>query len=169
MQQMITGLLDFSRSARQTIHKQTVYPDEIIRQVFEDLGSEQDVLKLDLNCQPLPPCQADIVLLTHVYANLLRNAVKFSAHRDTTKIECGSIVENDEVVYFIRDNGAGFDMKYADKLFQVFQRLHSQNEFGGNGVGLAIVERIISRHGGRIWAEADVDKGATFYFTLGTG
>jgi light-regulated signal transduction histidine kinase (bacteriophytochrome) len=114
----------------------------------------------------LPTVEGDPGLLRQVFANLLSNSVKYSRPREHAVIEIGLRVMNDESVIYIRDNGVGFNMKYADKLFGVFQRLHRAEEFEGTGVGLAIVERVIKRHGGHIWAESELDKGATFYFTL---
>ena len=131
---------------------------------------------------PLPPAQGDPTLIRQVWANLIGNAIMFSAKKERVLIEVGYRSENEgppakggpdaehlpsELVYFIRDTGAGFDMTYAEKLFGVFQRLHSAKEFEGTGVGLAIVQRIIHRHGGRVWAAGEVGKGAEFYFTLG--
>ena len=114
----------------------------------------------------MPDCLADESLLKQVLVNLLSNAFKFTQKTQDAKIEIGSQQQNGETVYFVKDNGAGFEMQYAEKLFGVFQRFHREDEFPGTGVGLSIVQRIIQRHGGRIWAEAEVNKGATFYFAL---
>ena len=121
---------------------------------------------MDVAIDDLPPCQADPALLKQVFVNLLANALKFTAHRDVARIAVGWSEQGEESVYFVRDNGVGFDMRYAHKLFGVFQRLHRAEDYAGTGVGLAIVQRIIHRHGGRIWAEAETDRGATFFFTL---
>ena len=111
----------------------------------------------------------DPSLLRQVWANLLSNAIKYSRHAEQARIEIATLEEPQRNVYFVRDNGAGFDMKYADKLFGVFQRLHRADEFEGTGIGLAIVQRVVHRHGGRVWAEAKLNGGATFYFTLEGG
>jgi light-regulated signal transduction histidine kinase (bacteriophytochrome) len=115
----------------------------------------------------LPDCSADPALLRQVFTNLLSNALKFTRKRDAPRIEVSSQMDGSNVIYTVSDNGVGFDMRYAEKLFGVFQRLHRPEEYEGTGVGLAIVQQIVRRHGGRVWAEAAVDKGATFYFTLG--
>ena len=114
----------------------------------------------------LPSSRGDPTLLQHVWSNLLANAVKYSSQVDAPDITVGASKDGDEIVYYVRDNGAGFDMQYAHKLFGVFQRLHGQEEFPGTGVGLAIVHRVVTRHGGRVWAESVPGRGATFYFTL---
>jgi light-regulated signal transduction histidine kinase (bacteriophytochrome) len=114
----------------------------------------------------LPDCLADRGLLRQVFANLLDNALKYSRLRDPSRIVIGCTDVDGEAAYFVRDNGVGFDMRYADKLFGVFQRLHPAEDYEGTGVGLALVQRIVRRHGGRVWAEAELDRGATFFFTL---
>jgi light-regulated signal transduction histidine kinase (bacteriophytochrome) len=132
-----------------------------------NLETEMRDLHIAWTIPALPSVEGDPAMLKQVLANLLGNAVKFSRERDQAQIEMGLAGEEDDrVVLFVRDNGAGFDMKYANKLFGVFQRLHRQDEFEGTGVGLANVRLIITRHGGRVWAEAAPDQGATFYFTL---
>lgn len=168
MGQLVDDLLAFSRLSRQPLKKQPVMPDALIRQTLEDLRYECDGRQVDISVGYLPECQADPALLRQVFVNLIANALKFTRNREPATIEVGSTCAEgaDETVYFVRDNGVGFDMRYVHKLFGVFQRLHLAEEYEGTGVGLAIVERIIHRHGGRIWAEAEVDKGATFYFTL---
>lgn len=123
--------------------------------------------QVNFNLLPLPACVADRTLLKVVLTNLLSNALKFTAHRRVAQIEIGASIQVGEPCYYIRDNGAGFDMRYSGKLFGVFERLHRVDEFDGIGIGLAIAKRILLRHGGRIWAEAEIEKGATFYFTLG--
>jgi light-regulated signal transduction histidine kinase (bacteriophytochrome) len=124
---------------------------------------------MEVHLGKLPACQGDPTLLHQVWFNLLSNAFKYTRDRRPAIIEIGSQAEEDRTIYFVRDNGVGFEMQYARKLFGVFQRLHRADEFEGTGVGLAIVQRIVHRHGGRIWAEAALNRGATFYFSLKEG
>jgi len=134
--------------------------------VFGELTTESARERIDFKLGKLPMANGDPALLHQVWVNLLSNAIKFSSKRERAAIEVGSKRSENESVYFVRDNGAGFDIQYVDKMFGVFQRLHSEDEFEGTGVGLAIVQRIVQRHGGRVWAEGEVDKGATLYFSL---
>ncbi|HMI66062.1 MAG TPA: ATP-binding protein, partial [Cyclobacteriaceae bacterium] len=122
--------------------------------------------KATIILNPLLPVYADYALVTQVWINLISNAIKYSAKKESPKIEIGSIQHENEIVHYVKDNGVGFDTAYADKLFGVFQRLHKASDFDGNGVGLAIVKRIISKHGGRVWAESKPNEGASFYFSL---
>jgi hypothetical protein len=167
MEQLIDGLLTFSRLSRQEIHKIAVEPERLVRQVLQKLESEREGRRIDISIGHLPPCNADPMLLHQVFVNLMANALKYTRRCDVARIEVTSCAESGATTYCIRDNGAGFDMRHADKLFGVFQRLHNYDEFEGTGVGLAIVQNIIQRHGGRIWAKAELDRGAAFYFTLG--
>jgi len=169
MSQLIDDLLAFSRLGRLPLNKQPVAPTDIVHLALEDLRSEREGRQVEIRIGDLPACQADPLLLRQVFVNLLDNALKFTRGREVAVIEVGCREEEGEPVYFVQDNGVGFDMQYADKLFGVFQRLHRAEEYEGTGVGLAVVQHIIHRHGGRVWAEAEVDKGATFYFTLGGG
>ncbi len=167
MNQLIEGLLAFSRFIRQPLRKQTVDLDQLVRQALEDLRGQQQGRRVEFDIGPLPACEADPVLLKQVLINLLSNALKFTRRREVAHIEIKATQTDDgEILYAVRDNGVGFDPEQADHLFGVFQRLHSQEDYEGTGVGLAIVERIIKRHGGRVCAEGQVDHGATFYFTL---
>jgi signal transduction histidine kinase len=172
MGRLVDDLLNFSRLGRQAMQKQSVHPADLARQVLDELQSEQQGRKLNISIGELPVIQADPSLLKQVYVNLLSNSLKYTRVRDEAEIEVGAINANGnggDTVYYVRDNGAGFDMQYANKLFGVFQRLHRAEDFEGTGVGLAIVQRIVQRHGGRVWAEAEVNKGATFSFTLHGG
>jgi light-regulated signal transduction histidine kinase (bacteriophytochrome) len=139
----------------------------LVHQVVEDLKAEREGRDVKILIGDLPKAQADPSLLRQVVVNLLSNALKFTRARQAPLIQVQSRLDGHEPVYFVKDNGVGFDMQYAGKLFSVFQRLHRAEEYEGTGVGLAIVQRIVLRHGGRVWAEAEPDKGATFYFTLG--
>ncbi len=170
MGRLVDDLLAFARLGRQAIRKHIIDPAKLVRQCLDELRGEQDGRSIDVIMGDLPPCQAEPNLLKQVWINLLSNAIKYTRGREVATIEIGSRDHGDpsgESVYFVRDNGVGFDMRYADKLFGVFQRLHRAEEYEGTGVGLAIVQRIVHRHGGRVWAEARPHEGATFYFTLG--
>ena len=167
MGRLIDDLLQFSRLGRQAMTRQPVAMADIVRQCLEELRGEREGREVEVILGELPPCRADAALLKQVWLNLLANALKFTRGRAQARIEAGSFARDGETVYFVRDNGVGFDMAYADKLFGVFQRLHRQEDYEGTGVGLALVHRIIHRHGGRVWAEASPDRGAAFFFTLG--
>ncbi|MFQ5923639.1 MAG: ATP-binding protein, partial [Anaerolineales bacterium] len=170
MGMLIDDLLAFSRLGRQPLRARSVSPDEIVSSAIEDLHAEREGRKVTIAVQDLPECLADQTLLKQVFVNLLDNALKFTRQREEASIEVGFQAPVDgrrDGAYFVKDNGVGFDMQYADKLFGVFQRLHREEDFEGTGVGLATVQRIIHRHGGRVWAEAEVDHGAAFYFNLG--
>ncbi len=167
MGKLIDDLLLFSRMGKQALNVRDVNCAEIVEQSLAELQTEREDRKIEVALGKLPVCRADSILLKQVFMNLLTNAFKFTKVKKNARVEVGSKIIKGETVYFVKDNGVGFDMQYVGKLFGVFQRLHSAAEFEGTGVGLAIVQRIIHRHGGRVWAEAEVDKGASFYFTLG--
>jgi PAS domain S-box-containing protein len=169
MGELIDDLLAFSRLGRSPMVKQTVDTGGLVRAVFADLKDQVAGRELDLQIAGLPACEGDPALLKQVWINLLSNALKYSSKRARARIEVGARTEHEHVVFFVRDDGAGFDMRYVGKLFGVFQRLHRLEDYEGTGVGLAIVQRIVQRHGGRVWAEGAVDRGATFYFTLTGG
>jgi protein-histidine pros-kinase len=164
---LIDGLLSFSQLGRQAIRKREVSPTAMVQRVLDELDADRARRRVEVRVAELPRCQADPTLLHQVFANLLSNALKYTRDRDPALIEVGWHERDGEVVYFVKDNGLGFDMQHAGRLFGVFERLHRIPRFEGTGVGLAIVHRIIARHGGRIWADAAPDAGATFSFTLG--
>ncbi len=166
MGHLIDDLLNLARIGRKEISRKDVTMSDLVRQSVEDLHNETE-RKIEWRIETLPVLNCDPGLIRLVFTNLLSNASKFTQTRPAALIEVGSLVTNGETTLFVRDNGVGFDPQYADKLFGVFQRLHRQEEFAGTGIGLATVQRIIHRHGGRIWAESALDRGATFYFTLG--
>jgi len=167
MDRLIEDLLNFSRLIRQPLNKRVIDLSELVTNALQTFETERQGRQIEIVLEPLPACQGDPLLMFQVWVNLISNALKYTRQQASARVEIGSQRSaRDEVIYFIRDNGVGFDMRYADKLFSVFQRLHSANEFEGTGVGLALVQRIIQRHGGRIWAEAQPNQGATFYFTL---
>lgn len=166
MSRLVNDLLNLAHVGRQEMKKERTSLNLLIEEVIGEMKRETEGRDIEWRVAELPTVEGDPGLLKQVFANLLSNAVKYSRPRQHAVIEIGLRVMNDESVIYIRDNGVGFNMKYADKLFGVFQRLHRAEEFEGTGVGLAIVERVIKRHGGHIWAESELDKGATFYFTL---
>ncbi len=179
MGRLISDLLAFAHLGRQPLTMKPVDTNELVRKALSTLSAEQENRRVEIHTADLPACHGDPALLQQVFVNLLSNALKYSRKREIARVELGAAKAGDlpkgilpdniapqAVVYYIRDNGIGFDMQYATKLFRVFERLHSSEEYEGTGVGLAIVRRIIERHGGRVWANAAVDQGATFYFML---
>ena len=166
MAQLIDDLLAFSRLSRQPIAQSNVDMRQLAERAFSDAARAAPERGIELVLGTIPPARGDLAMLRQVYANLLSNAVKFTAPREHARVELGSSEGKGERVYFVKDNGVGFDMRYVNKLFGVFQRLHEANQFEGTGVGLAIVQRVVHRHGGRVWAESTLGEGATFYFTL---
>jgi light-regulated signal transduction histidine kinase (bacteriophytochrome) len=163
MGRLIDDLLEFSRLGRQTPAKQSIDMTALAREAADEAVRGT---RTALEVGSLPAAAADRALLRQVWVNLIGNAVKYSGKSERPRVEIGGHVDGEEGVYWVRDNGAGFDMRYAAKLFGVFQRLHGQDEFPGTGVGLAIVQRVVTRHGGRVWAEGKVGEGARFSFTL---
>jgi len=166
MGQLIDDLLAFSRLGRQEIRKGEIDMADLARAVYDEIVQAVPEQSIQLSIGPMPSACADRSLIRQVLVNLLSNAVKFTRTRETSLIEIGYKSENGENIYYVKDNGVGFDGRYADKLFGVFQRLHTSEEFEGTGVGLAIVHSIVQRHGGRVWGESAVDAGATIFFTL---
>jgi two-component system, sensor histidine kinase and response regulator len=168
MGQLIEDLLALSQLGRQPLLRSRIDLDPLAHRLIADLFAKEPLRRhhTKVRIGPLGECNGDASLIEQVWVNLLSNAFKFTRERRPGIIELGCRTDGPETVYFVRDNGAGFNMEYAHKLFGVFQRLHSESEFEGTGVGLSIVHRVIQRHGGRIWADGDVGKGATFHFTL---
>ncbi|MGH7230884.1 MAG: sensor histidine kinase [Nitrospiraceae bacterium] len=166
MKTLIDDLLSFSRMARTEMHKTGVSLHELVKEVVRELEPDTDKRQITWIIHTLPQVHGDTAMLHQVLLNLIANAVKYTRHCENPTIEIGCDASPDQVVIFVRDNGAGFDMQYVDRLFGVFQRLHTSAEFEGTGVGLANVRRIIARHGGKVWAEGAVRQGATFYFSL---
>ena len=165
MGRLIDDLLNFSKLGMRSIEKEMVQPALIVKEILREVRADPSAKNVEFVVDDLPPCQADPILLKQVYANLISNALKFSRKKDHPVIEIGSMTKDGHLTFFVRDNGIGFDMRYAGKVFGVFQRLHNAQEYEGTGVGLAIVQRIIEIHGGHIWVESEVDRGTTFYFT----
>ena len=167
MKSLLDGLLEFSRYVRATPKQSLIDMNSLVRNVCNELlDSDDNPGAVSITIRPLLSANGDATLIRQVWYNLISNAFKFTRYKQKRKIEISSLKKDNEIVYCVADNGVGFDMQYANKLFNAFSRLHSIEEFEGTGVGLAIVNRIVRRHGGRVWAEAKVDNGANFYFTL---
>lgn len=165
MGRLIDCLLDFSRLGKKPVTKSIVDMESLVKKVIDETNAAYPN-KASITVGTLQAAHADAMLLSHVWTNLISNAVKYSSKKEEPLVEIGCERHDDEIVYHVKDNGAGFSMEYAHKLFGVFQRLHSANEFEGTGIGLAIIQRIVQKHGGRVWAEAEENKGACFYFSL---
>jgi signal transduction histidine kinase len=163
---LIDDLLTFARLNRQELNKRAIDTGRLVRDALDELGSPWPDRQVEILVGDLPASSGDPALLKQVWLNLLSNALKYTRKRDKAVVEIGCMKTSGTDTFFVRDNGTGFDMRYADKLFGVFQRLHRAEDYEGTGVGLAIVQRIVHRHGGRVWADAAIDRGATFYFTL---
>jgi signal transduction histidine kinase len=167
MDQLIVGLLDFSRMGKQKLRKSHVPMKAMVDEICANyLEQEESGRVIEFSVAALPDAEADVTLIRQVWQNLLSNAVKYTSKKAVAHIEVGFQLTDDHIVYFVRDDGAGFDMAYATELFGVFKRMHTVREFEGIGIGLSLAERIVTRHDGKIWADARVDQGATFYFTL---
>ncbi len=166
MGQLIDDILKFSRAGRLEMTFAEIDMERLAREVVEELQPSVDSSKLQLEIEHIPLARGNRAMMRQVFVNLFSNAIKFSSTREVVRIKVGGSVEGGEAVYYVKDNGVGFDMQYAGKLFGVFQRLHGVTEFEGTGIGLAIVKRIITRHGGRVWAEGEVNEGATIHFAL---
>jgi light-regulated signal transduction histidine kinase (bacteriophytochrome) len=162
---LVDDLLTFSRLSRQPLSKTKVAMANLVRSAVEELAAQREGRNVEVRLGELPPCLGDSALLKQVWLNLISNAQKYTRRRDVAVIEIGATGDQ-PTVYHVFDNGTGFDMQYAPKLFGVFQRLHRMEDYEGTGVGLAMVQRIVQRHGGRVWAEAAVDRGAKFFFSV---
>ncbi len=165
MGHLIDDLLEFSRLGRQEIRSEPVNMESLAASVYEEIKKAEN-RKINVDIKVLPDARGDIRLLRQVWVNLFSNALKYTKNKELAVIEVGATSDDKENTYYVKDNGVGFDMQYVNKLFGVFQRLHPAEDFEGTGVGLAIVGRIIKRHGGRAWAEGNLNQGAVFYFTL---
>jgi light-regulated signal transduction histidine kinase (bacteriophytochrome) len=163
------ALLTFSRLGREEVRRRDVDVRSLVLDVVAELTAARSPQQVRVEVGPLPSAHADPDMLRVVFSNLVSNALKFSENRDRPRVHIDASEDEGETVYFVKDNGVGFDPRLAHKLFSVFERLHSKEEFSGSGVGLATAARIIRRHGGRIWAEGALGEGACFYFTLENG
>jgi light-regulated signal transduction histidine kinase (bacteriophytochrome) len=167
MGRLIDDLLRFSRTNRQSLIVANVAMASLVRECQQELKRDLAGRRVDVVIGDLPDCCGDSALIKQVWLNFLSNALKFTRQREVARIEVGSLSQDGETVYYVRDNGVGFDMEYANKLFGVFQRLHAAEDYEGTGIGLALAQRILHRHKGRAWAEGKLNQGATFYFVLG--
>jgi hypothetical protein len=166
MDRLITDLLRLSQLNRQPLHKSPVRFAELARKVIDGMAHERASRDIEFVIADFPTWQVDAGLIEQVFVNLISNAIKFTREREKARVEIGFRMDGTTLVCFVKDNGVGFNMKYMNKLFGVFQRLHSADQFEGTGVGLSIVRRIIERHGGKVWVDGEQDRGATFYFSL---
>jgi signal transduction histidine kinase len=169
MQMLIDNLLEFARLGRKAMSMQRLNFAQLARESLDELAHEQQGRHVEIVIGEIPPCNGDRMLMKQVLTNLLSNALKYTRKREVSRIEVGSERRGGRDILYVRDNGVGFNMRYAGKLFEMFQRLHPQSEFSGSGIGLAIVKRVIEKHGGQVWAEAKPEKGATFYIALPGG
>ncbi|HVF15399.1 MAG TPA: ATP-binding protein [Steroidobacteraceae bacterium] len=168
MNELIEGLLQLAKVSHQALKSENIDLEVLVKDVVRTLREREPERQIDINCVGLPHVSGDPRLLSIAFSNLLENAWKYTSRRSQARVEIGCESGPERIVFYVRDNGTGFDMQFAEHLFEPFRRLHSAKEFPGTGIGLATVARVVERHGGRIWAEAAVDRGATFYFTLGT-
>lgn len=166
MEQLINDLLAFFSMGRKELARTTISMKQMVAEVWKDCTEENRNANIELHMEQLPEVNADKGLMRQVWVNLISNALKYAGKKQKTVVVIGVEEREDHVIFYVKDNGVGFDMKYYSKLFGVFQRLHSAQEFDGTGIGLAIVEKVISRHGGNVWAEGKVGEGASFYFSL---
>ena len=166
MGRLVDDLLDFSRTGRKELVYSLLPMDRIVKEICMEFKIENSGKSIDFTFGKILPAAADSSTIKQVWINLISNAIKYSGSREKITVEISSASEHDEIVYSVKDNGVGFDMQYVSKLFNTFQRLHTDQEFEGTGIGLAIIKRIIDKHGGRVWAESKLNEGATFYFTL---
>jgi light-regulated signal transduction histidine kinase (bacteriophytochrome) len=165
MSQLMDDFLAFFRVARKDVKQDKILMSAIAREAMATISVDSKRV-IDFKVAALPAAKGDAAMVLQVFVNLISNAVKFTAGRERAEIEIGFVPDKNPVVYYVKDNGVGFNMKYYSRLFGVFERLHRREEFEGTGIGLAIVQKIVQRHGGTVWAEAEIEKGATFYFTL---
>jgi len=166
MGNLIDALLTFSRLSRADLIRTKIYSKNMVNHVLKTFSDELEGRDVEINISELPNIMGDEILIKLVWSNLISNALKYSKNKEKAVIDIGAKIVNGETIFFIKDNGVGFDMKYVRKLFGVFQRLHKAKDFEGIGIGLADVNRIVMRHGGKCWAESEVDKGATFFFSI---